>query len=292
MAFALATLSCRSSAPPPPLDDDPRYLCRVDVTPLRAALRASGGDPARIVRPTDQRGLLSLASGRRFKFVLTGAGMFAVAPMPSDAAHSEYVHPVLGDGAPVRSAGGVTVTHDDGRVSRVVLDAESRAYCTTAESLRPAVRALRAMGVPAELIAVEARPFACVETGAPPPRYGAVMLGVGRRFETLGRAIAAGRWELADHEVEELAEDAGELPGATPPPSVQVDLAALARAFPREHLAPLTAAVARRDSAAATATYAAAAGACNACHRTAGKSGIMVSTTPGDAVPWITPAAR
>lgn len=164
LAFVLASLSCHAAAPPP-VDDDPRYVCRVDAAPLRAALRAAGGDPARVLHPSAQRGLVALASGRRYKFVLTEDGKLAVAPEPADAPHNEYVHPVLADGAPVRSAGGITVVHDDGRVSRVLLDAESRAYCTTAESLRPTVRALRAMGVPAEAIAVEARPRACVEGG-------------------------------------------------------------------------------------------------------------------------------
>ena len=291
LAFVVLSLSCRAAAPTA-VDDDPRYVCRVDVGPLRAALRAAGGDPARVLRPSAPRWLVALASGRRYKFVLTGEGKLAVAPEPADAPHNEYVHPVLADGAPVRSAGGITVTHDDGRVSRVLLDAESRAYCTTAESLRPTVRALRAMGVQAEAIAVEARPFACVESGAPPARYGQVMVGVGRRFETLGRALAAGRWALADYEVEELAEDLEALPPAEPPPSVHVDLLGLARAYPAAYLAPLTAAVGRRDAAAATAAYAAAAVACYACHQTAGKTGIMVSPTPGDAVPWVTPEAR
>ncbi|MBK6530788.1 MAG: hypothetical protein IPF99_14605 [Deltaproteobacteria bacterium] len=291
LLLVLATLSCRPPSAPRP-EDDPRYLCRVDVTPLREALRAAGGDPARIVRPADLAGLTALASGRRFKFVLTGVGALAVAPMPSDAAHNEYVHPILGDGAPVRSAGGITVTHDRARVSRVVLDAESRSYCTAAESLRPTVRALRAMGVEAGAIVVEGRPFACVETGGPPKRYGPVMSAIGRRFETLGRAIAARRWELADYELEELTEDLEELPLAAPPPSVHIDLAPAARAFPGEHMAPLARAVERRDATAATAAFGAAAVACNGCHEASGKAAIMVSPRPGELVPWITPATE
>lgn len=289
LAFVFAALSCRSSAASE-VDDDPRYLCRVDVAPLRAALRAAGGDPARILRPTTAAGLLALTSGHRHKFVLNGHGMFVLAPLPADAAHNEYVHPILGDGAPVRGAGGMTVVHVDGRVTRVVLDAESFSYCTATESLRPSVRALQAMGIPAEAIVVEARPLACAGAGAAPKRYGAVMVGVGRRFETLGRALAAGGWELADYEMEELAEDVDELPGAAPPPSVRVDLVPTARAFPATYLAPLAAAVARRDAAAATAAYGVAAGGCYGCHQAAGKVGIMVSPTPGDGVPWITPS--
>jgi hypothetical protein len=289
LLLVLATLSCRSASAPRE-EDDPRYLCRVDVTPLREALRASGGDPSRIVRPADAASLGALESGRRYKFVLTGAGALAVAPMPADAPHNEYVHPILGDGAAVRSAGGITVTHDHGRVTRVVLDAESRSYCTATESLRPVVRALRAMGVEAGAIVIEGRPLACVESGGPPRRYGPVMEGVGRRFETLGRAIAARRWELADYELEELTEDLEELPAAVPPPSVRVDLAPTARAFPADHLASLAHAVERRDAVAATAAFGATAAACNGCHTAAGKAAITVPSTPGELVPWITPA--
>ena len=43
LLLVLATLSCRSASAPRQ-EDDPRYLCRVDVAPLREALRASGGD--------------------------------------------------------------------------------------------------------------------------------------------------------------------------------------------------------------------------------------------------------
>ena len=285
----LSTMACRSASPPRE-EDDPRYLCRVDVAPLREALRASGGDPSRIVRPTTAAALGALESGRRYKFALTGAGALAVAPIPSDAPHNEYVHPILGDGAAVRSAGGIAVTHDHGRIVRVVLDAESRSYCTTTESLRPVVRALRSMGVEAGAIVVEGRPLACVESGGPPMRYGPVMEAVGRRFETLGRAIAARRWELADYELEELSEELEDLPAAAPPPSVRVDLAPTARAFPAEHLAPLSRAVERRDAAAATAAFGATSSACNACHTAAGKAAIVVPSTPGELVPWITPA--
>jgi len=40
----------------------------------------------------------------------------------------------------------------------------------------------------------------------PPPRYGQAMHEIGRRFEVLGRAAAAGRYELARYELDELNE--------------------------------------------------------------------------------------
>ena len=47
--------------------------------------------------------------------------------------------------------------------------------------------------------------------------YGARMLEVGQRFERLGRAGVARRWDLAAYEVEEIEEVFEELPLAKPP---------------------------------------------------------------------------
>ncbi len=285
----VAFASCaRPSPPSPPVDDDLRFACRVDVAPLRAALRASGGDPSRILRPAAPSDLARLDAGHRYKFVLGVDRRLAVAPMPADAPHNEYVHPVLGDGAPVRSAGGLRVERSNGRVTRVVLDPESLAYCTTTDSLRPAVRALVAMGFAPDAIAVEARRFACVEGAKEPERYGPVMVSVGRRFEMLGRAVAAPNWELAAYALHELDEDLEELPEATPPEGTPADLAPLARAYPEGHLRGLERAVEARDAAAARRGFAEAAEGCNGCHRAAGRAYLAVPSAPGEAVPAIT----
>lgn len=288
-AAATLAASCARPAPAPSAsDDDPRFACRVDVAPLRAALVAAGGDPSRVVHPSALGGLVVCESGRRYKFVLDGRRRFAVAPMPADAPHNEYVHPVLGDGAPVRSAGGIRVYHREGRVERVVLDGESRAYCTTTESLRPAVRALVAMGLAPEAITVEGRPLACVESGAK-KRYGELMPSIGRRHEMLGRAVAAGRWELAAYAVHELAEDVEELPEALAPDGTPVDLAPLARAFDEAHLRPLEAAMEAHDPERVRAAYATASIGCNDCHRVAGRAYLVVPEAPGEPVPTIAP---
>ena len=221
-------------------------------------------------------------------FVVTLDGRLALAPLPADAPHNAYAHPILADGAAVRTAGGITVVHDDGQVRAVSLDAASRAYCTATESLRPAIRALRALGVPSERITVEGGVFACVVPSGPPKRYGPIMVAVARRHEMLGRALAAGRWDLAGYAVEELGEDIEELPLALPPHDARVDPLPIARGFYEGPLRALTAAVATRDARVAREAWQATSRGCNGCHQAVGKGFIVVPETPGDAVPVIT----
>ncbi len=286
---SLALASCaRPAAPAPAVDDDPRFACRVAVSPLHTALRTAGGDRAQILRPNAAADLARLSVNARYRFVLDGDRRFAIAPMPDDAPRNPYDHPVLGGGSPVRSAGGLRVLHANGRVERVVLDAQSYAYCTTTESLRPAVRALVALGVDAARITAEGRPFACAEAAAP-PRYGPIMVRVGQRYELLGRAIVAGRWELAGYALHELDEELDELPGATPPEEVSRDVLGPALASLRQRMPALAQAVTARDAAAARAAYAAASTTCNACHAAAQHGYLVVPSTPGEAVPSSSP---
>jgi len=74
---------------------------------------------------------------------------------------NEYVHPILADGSPVRTAGGIVVRHDGVTVSGAVLDRDSRAYCPTEASLAAAVDALVALGVPRAGITTTPRDPAC-----------------------------------------------------------------------------------------------------------------------------------
>lgn len=155
---------------PRPLFDAPlRYVCRVDVAPLREALRAAGGDATRLVVVQGLGDLMRLTAGQRYKFVLRTTGALVVAPLPEAHPGNEYVHPILGDGAPVWTAGGLTVDHADGRVRSVTLDARSGSYCTATESLVHAVRALRALGLADAAIAVQGRPLLCMESASPTP---------------------------------------------------------------------------------------------------------------------------
>src|SRR5512146_1040411 len=77
--------------------------------------------------------------------------------------------------------------------------------------------------------------FVCACTGrapSPPARhFGDLMTQVGRRFELLGRAMAASRWELADFELGELRETFDDLPAAEIPKDVKADLPQLASGF-------------------------------------------------------------
>jgi hypothetical protein len=291
LAFcAIVLTACRASPPglPPPLFDS-----RVPVDPLLAKLKASGGDPGRILRPRSAADLLSLANGKRYKFASLRDGRLAVAPLPADAEANEYVHPVLGGGAPVRTAGGLRVEHDGSSLRKVTVDQESKAYCPTAASLSAALVELERIGVPAEILRIENRPPACGEASTPEmePRYGELMAEVGRRFELAGRSVRAGRLALAAFELEELQEIFEEdLPKAAPPRvNAGADLAGVAGAFRQTNLPELLAAVRARDGRAFGAAYARAAETCNGCHRASGHGFIEVPSLPGAAVPRLDP---
>jgi hypothetical protein len=125
------------------------FKSAVPYEPLVAKLKDAGGDPGRIVRVHGAAELVKLESGKRYKFALDEKGVFSVAPLPADAPHNEYVHPILAGGAPVRTAGGITVEHKDGKIVQVTLDQDSKSYCPTLASLDEAVAALARLGVKA-----------------------------------------------------------------------------------------------------------------------------------------------
>jgi hypothetical protein len=290
-ALALASclcLSCSRGEPPAALFD-----CRVPVEPLLVKLKAGGGDPNRIVRPRSADELSRLESGKRYRFVTRSDGSLAIAPLPADAPGNEYVHPVLGEGAPVLTAGGVRVDRADGEIRKVTVDQDSKSYCPTGESLGAALRELSRIGVPADRLRVENRPPECV--GATPVtvpvRYGAVMAEVGLRFERMGRAAEARRFELAAFELDELGEVfAEDLPRAEPPRESQgVNLQGVAQAFRETNLPELDVALKAKDGGAFRAAYARAAETCNGCHRVSGHVFVEVSRQPGRAVPLLDP---
>ena len=290
LACVIVFTACRASSPgtPPPLFD-----CRVAVEPLLAKLKASGGDPGRILRPRSSADLLSLTSGKRYKFASLRDGRLAIAPLPADAEANEYVHPVLAGGTPVRTAGGLRVEHDGSSLRKVTVDQDSRAYCPTAASLSAALVELARVGVPAEILRVENRPPACGETPAPEsrPRYGELMTEVGRRFELAGRSVRSGRLALAAYELGELQEIFDDdLPKAAPPRRTgAADLPGVAAAFRQTNLPELLAAVRARDARAFAAAYARAAETCNGCHRASGHEFIEVPTLSGAPVPRLDP---
>jgi hypothetical protein len=137
------------------------FSSAVPYDPLVAKLKASGGDSSRIVRARSAHDLTRLESGKRYKFVLDQAGTLAIAPLPADAANNEYVHPILAGGGAVRTAGGIAVEHANGKVTRVTIDQDSKAYCPTLQSLDEVAGALAKLGVAAQKIVQQDRPPPC-----------------------------------------------------------------------------------------------------------------------------------
>jgi len=137
------------------------FASRVAYEPLVAKLKASGGSLERVVHVKQAADLQRLESGRRYKFVVDARGQLAIAPLPADAPSNEYVHPILGGGAAVRTAGGIRVDRASGKIERVVIDQDSKSYCPTLDSLAEATRALTALGIPASAIKQESHPPQC-----------------------------------------------------------------------------------------------------------------------------------
>ncbi len=123
------------------------------------------------------------------------------------------------------------------------------------------------------------------------PRYGAVMIDVGRRFELAGKAASANRFELAAFEVGEIQESFGEdLPNAELPKEGNPQaLPAMQRAFLETNAPELVKAAQNKDAHAFGDAFARAAAACNACHQSSGHGFIEIPTTPGQPVPSVSP---
>jgi hypothetical protein len=151
MFVAFAVVSSSSWAAPP------TFASRVPYPPLVEKLQASGGSFERVLRVSRAADLDALASGKRYKFVVDERGALAVAPLPADAPANEYVHPILARGARVRTAGGLRVEREGGRLTAVILDEDSKSYCPTFESLQAAAEALAAVGVAPALVRREDR---------------------------------------------------------------------------------------------------------------------------------------
>jgi hypothetical protein len=76
---------------------------------------------------------------------------------------NEYVHPILGDGRPVRTAGAIT-RRPDGTFE---VDEDSKSYCPTFASLDAAVDALVRIGVGRGRIVRRDRAPICVSSPKP-----------------------------------------------------------------------------------------------------------------------------
>jgi cytochrome c553 len=126
--------------------------------------------------------------------------------------------------------------------------------------------------------------------GAGGARYGELMSEVGRRFELLGRAAGARRWELAGFELHELEETFEDLPHAKPPEGAdKVDLRALEQAFTNTHPPALQAALTAKDQGAFAKAFGETAGTCNGCHHASGHAFIEIPSEPGATIPKLDP---
>jgi hypothetical protein len=117
--------------------------------------------------------------------------------------------------------------------------------------------------------------------------YGTAMADVARRFELLGRATTAGRYELAEYQLGEIEEQFDDtLPHAAPPKEGHPEvLPAKASAFVQTNVADLRRALAARDRTQAAAAFERTAAACNACHQASGHGFIEVPIVAGRSVP-------
>lgn len=118
-------------------------------------------------------------------------------------------------------------------------------------------------------------------------RIGAVMIETGHRFETSGRAFAAGRHELAAYEAEEILELFNSdmtnalLPGVCDDDIVDEQYYALVDG----KLADLRSAAEASDEEAYLSAFTAVSASCNGCHAACEVGFIQVPAEPGDAVP-------
>ena len=123
--------------------------------------------------------------------------------------------------------------------------------------------------------------------------YGSVMVVVGHRFELVGRAAKARRYELAAFELDEIVEQFETmLPHANPPREGNAEiLKRLEVGFLGGHLPDLRRALTEHDDAKIEAALGRVATACNACHEASGHAFIEISPVPGHGVPNTDPVS-
>ncbi|MFK7985809.1 MAG: hypothetical protein AB8I08_07230 [Sandaracinaceae bacterium] len=120
-------------------------------------------------------------------------------------------------------------------------------------------------------------------------RIGHVMIEVGHRMETAGRASVASQWGLAGYEVHEIIEVFDDDMGRALLPGVCNDDIAdqMYFALKDEQLPALRQAAEDQDAEAFRTGFATAAASCNGCHATCEVAFIEVPTQPGVGVPRI-----
>lgn len=124
-----------------------QYSSRHAYTELVAKLRESGGSLDALIVLSQAAQLLTLQSGKRYKFALAADRLLRIAPLPFEAANNEYHHPIVALGQRVTTAGGITVVHDGAAITAVTLDQDSKSYQPSFASLAAAEKYVRGVGV-------------------------------------------------------------------------------------------------------------------------------------------------
>lgn len=119
-----------------------------------------------------------------------------------------------------------------------------------------------------------------------PRRLGDAMDETGMRFNRVGRAVLAGRWELATYDLAEMKE-IFEDDLANSSWHGKPELSQLAQRFRADQLKALDAALRAHDRDASARAVAGAARACNECHQKADMAYIEISEQLGDQVPVV-----
>jgi hypothetical protein len=133
------------------------------------------------------------------------------------------------------------------------------------------------------------------DASAPPSvGFGTVMADIARRFELVGRALVAGRYELADYELGEISEQFDEeLPHASLPKEGHPEvLPALVTDFTKTAVPDLQKGISTHDHDQSFAAFARMANKCNACHQASGHGFIEVPTVAGRSVPNTDPVGH
>lgn len=124
-----------------------QYSSRHAYPVLVAKLRETGGSLDAIVVLKQAAQLLTMQSGKRYKFALAADRVLRIAPLPFEAANNEYHHPIVALGQRVTTAGGITVVHDGATITQVTLDQDSKSYQPSFASLAAAEKYVRGVGV-------------------------------------------------------------------------------------------------------------------------------------------------
>jgi hypothetical protein len=296
----LLGLACDKTSAPP-REEVPTFLfdARRPWDREIEAFKKAGGDPDKALRPQGVADLARLEVGKLYAYVVLPDSVLVLAPTPAGST-PEWTHPVLARGGTVMVAGFLRTERQGDKLTKVYVDASSDAYCPTSEALRTTLVKLDALKVPRDLLRVDHRPavdclVAPVSPSAsqkgPKVSFGTVMSGVARRFELVGKAVVARRFELAAYAAEEIGETfQDELSAASPPPLPEgVSLGPFTKLVIERDVPELAKAIVTRDEKAIEKAFVTLSTTCNACHTAAGRPFIEVPTKLGESAPRLEP---